>query len=203
MICAGMLLASVGTGQNIFLTDPSVSVGEQSGARIFSEPDSKLVIKPRPASRMAGEPPKPIEIERTSSFLIRKTQQERRDKSPVSSVVDKRVDDSQDDFSDNPVEWMLKRTDESLDAVEEIVPDAAKSAITYVTGNLGTNTTKYAADAAKIAVKGGSKLLEAAVPAGKWALAKGFGAVLSLAKQPKGKQGKKRSQLQDNDSANT
>jgi len=181
-----------------------VSVGEQNGARVFSEPDSKLVIKPRPASRSAGEPPKPIEIERTSSFLIRKTQQERRDKSPVSSVMDERVDDSQDDFSDNPVEWMLKRTDESLDAVEEIVPDAAKSAITYVTGNLGTNTTKYAADAAKIAVKGGSKLLEVAVPAGKWALAKGFGAALSLAKQPKGgTQGKKKSQLQDDDSTNT
>jgi hypothetical protein len=143
-----------------------------------------LIIKPRPASRQAGEPPKPVQIERTSSFLIRKSEQERRDKYNGSIVEQQRttirdVDDVE--FSDNPVGWVLRKTDQSLDAMENNIPEDAKDAITYVTGNLGTKASKVAIDAAKLAAKGGVKLAQVAVPAGTWVLSKGFGALLSVA----------------------
>lgn len=87
-------------------------------------------------------------------------------------------DAQESDFNDNPIEWVLKKTDKSLDAVEERVPDAARSAVTYVTGTFGTNTSKYAVDAMKLAGKGGAKVLEVAVPASKWAISKGVGIIV-------------------------
>ncbi len=168
------------------------SRGQESGAK-ESQP-RPLVIKPRPASRQAGEPPKPIEIERTSSFLIRKKDRyEKRGEDSVSATSTQDMDDEE-----GPVSWMLRKTDQSLDAVEENVPDAAKSAITFVTGNLGNNTSKVAVDAAKLAAKGGAKLLEAALPAGKWAISKGFGAVVSVAMKQQGKKNDRPKQKDDN-----
>lgn len=168
------------------------SRGQESGAK-ESQP-RPLVIKPRPASRQAGEPPKPIEIERTSSFLIRKKDRyEKRGEDSVSATSTQDMDDEE-----GPVSWMLRKTDQSLDAVEENVPDAAKSAITFVTGNLGNNTSKVAVDAAKLAAKGSAKLLEAALPAGKWAISKGFGAVVSVAMKQQGKKNDRPKQKDDN-----
>ena len=144
-----------------------------------------LVIKPRPPRRRPGEPPKPVEIERTSSFLIRKSEQERREKYSGSLIKEETrrhrslVEDL--DFNENPVGWVLRKTDESLDAMESNIPDDAKEAITYVTGNLGTKASKVAVDAAKLAAKGGAKIAKAAVPAGTWVLSKGFGALVSVA----------------------
>lgn len=161
--------------------ETSNSDSNRSNATI---PESRLVIKPRPATRQAGEPPKPIEIERTSSFLIRKSEQERREKYPPEQTprnVRRRVDDDELDFNDNPFEWVLRKTDQSLDAMENTIPDDAKEAITYVTGNLGTNASKVAIDAAKLAAKGGIQVAKAAVPAGTWVLSKGFGALISVA----------------------
>lgn len=148
--------------------------------------DRSLVIKPRPATRQAGEPPRPVQIERTSSFLIQKSEQERREKYPeaAASLHDarRRGDfDDELDFNDNPVGWVLRKTDQSLDAMENNIPSEAKDAITYVTGNLGTNASKVAIDAAKLAAKGGMKVAKAAVPAGTWVLSKGFGAIISVA----------------------
>lgn len=106
---------------------------------------------------------------------------------------------SQDKVDDEgPVSWMLRKTDQSLDAVEGNVPDAAKNAITFVTGNLGNNTSKVAVDAAKLAAKGGAKLLEAALPAGKWAISKGFGAVVSVAMKQQKKKPERPGQKDDN-----
>lgn len=146
--------------------------------------DRSLVIKPRPATRQAGEPPRPVQIERTSSFLIQKSEQERREKYPEAASHDarRRADfDDELDFNDNPVGWVLRKTDQSLDAMENNIPSEAKDAITYVTGNLGTNASKVAIDAAKLAAKGGMKVAKAAVPAGTWVLSKGFGAIISVA----------------------
>lgn len=146
--------------------------------------DRSLVIKPRPATRQAGEPPRPVQIERTSSFLIQKSEQERREKYPEAASHDarRRGDfDDELDFNDNPVGWVLRKTDQSLDAMENNIPSEAKDAITYVTGNLGTNASKVAIDAAKLAAKGGMKVAKAAVPAGTWVLSKGFGAIISVA----------------------
>lgn len=160
------------------------------------------MIKPRPASRQAGEPPKPIAIERTSSYLIRKKgQYETREWNPVSedgdSVTVSRQASIPGDDNETPVSWMLRKTDESLDIVEDKVPDVARRAITFMTGNIGTNTSKVAVDAAKLAVKGGSKLVEAALPAGKWAISKGFGAVVSVAMTQQGRRKEKPRQKDD------
>ncbi len=157
----------------------------------------QLVIKPRPASRQAGEPPKPVKIERTSSFLIRKSEQERRRQYssglPEEQPGRKRAVVEDDlDFSEDPVGWVLRRTDQSLDAMESNIPDDAKDAITYVTGNLGTKASKVAMDAAKLAAKGGMKIAKVAVPAGTWVVSKGFGALISAAgSAAKAKQQKK------------
>jgi len=147
---------------------------------------SELVIKPRPASRQAGRPPEPVQIEHTSSYLIRKSEQERREKYrnglPEDNPGQKRAVVEDDlDFSENPVGWVLQRTDQSLDAMESSIPDDAKEAITYMTGNLGTKASKVAIDAAKLAAKGGMKVAKAAVPAGTWIVSKGFGALISVA----------------------
>ena len=145
----------------------------------------QLVIKPRPASRQAGEPPKPVKIERTSSFLIRKSEQERREKYvnglPEDPGQAGALDEDDLDFSENPVGWVLRRTDQSLDAMEGSIPDDAKEAITYVTGNLGTKASQVAMDAAKLAAKGGMKVAKVAAPAGTWVISKGFGALISVA----------------------
>ena len=114
----------------------------------------------------------------------------------VSATSTSQTMDIDDDES--AVVWMLKKTDQSLDAIEENVPDAAKSAITFVTGNLGNTTSKVAVDAAKLAAKGGAKLLEAALPAGKWAISKGFGAVVSVAMKQQAKKSDKPQQKDDN-----
>ena len=88
--------------------------------------------------------------------------------------------------------WVLRRTDQSLDAMESNIPDDAKDAITYVTGNLGTKASKVAMDAAKLAAKGGMKIAKVAVPAGTWVVSKGFGALISAAgSAAKAKQQKK------------
>ncbi|KAI8100716.1 hypothetical protein M9434_005107 [Picochlorum sp. BPE23] len=153
---------------------------------IDGETKRPLVIQPKPASRKAAEPPKPVQIERSSSFLIRRRDQDKpvAQKHTDSLKVQHRAriageeGEIESDFNDNPIEWVLKKTDESLDAVEERVPEAAKSAVTYVTGTFGTNTSKYAVDAMKLAGKGGAKVLEVAVPASKWAISKGVGLIV-------------------------
>jgi hypothetical protein len=146
---------------------------------------SELIIKPRPASRQAGRPPQPVQIEHTSSFLIRKSEQERREKYvnglPEDPGQAGALDEDDLDFSENPVGWVLRRTDQSLDAMEGSIPDDAKEAITYVTGNLGTKASQVAMDAAKLAAKGGMKVAKVAVPAGTWVISKGFGALISVA----------------------
>ena len=178
------------------VSDVQEDVQEREQAQVSQGQARPLVIKPRPASRQAGEPPKPVEIERTSSFLIRKKdQQERRGGSAVSAISSRDIDTDNED--EGPVSWVLRKTDQSLDAMEENVPDAAKSAITFVTGNLGNNTSKVAVDAAKLAAKGGAKLLEAALPAGKWAISKGFGAVVSVAMKQQGKRNERPKQKDD------
>jgi hypothetical protein len=149
----------------------------------------ELVVKPRPASRHPGQPPKPVQIERTSSFLIRKSEEERREKYSSSGTdlsetainCNVHSNESNLEFEKNPVEWVLKKTDQSLDAMENTIPDDARNVITYVTGNLGTNASKVAIDAAKLAAKGGVELAKVAVPAGTWVVSKGFRALISVA----------------------
>ena len=89
----------------------------------------------------------------------------------------KESSDVEMNFEENPVEWVLKRADASLDAAGERVPDAARGAITYMTGTVSVKASKYAFGAVKLAAKGSSKVLEAALPAGKWMLSRGFSAI--------------------------
>jgi len=93
----------------------------------------------------------------------------------VTTVVHKKIESVSTGSNDeeSPFEWVLKKADESLDAAGERVPDKARGAITYVTGTMSTTASKYAIDALKLAAKGSSKILEAALPAGRWVLVKG------------------------------
>ena len=93
----------------------------------------------------------------------------------VTTVFHKKIESmsSGSNEEESPFEWMLKKADESLDAAGERVPDKARGAITYVTGTMSTTASKYAIDAVKLAAKGSSKILEAALPAGRWVLVKG------------------------------
>ena len=93
----------------------------------------------------------------------------------VTTVFHKKLESVSNGSIDeeSPFEWVLKKADESLDAAGERVPDKARGAITYVTGTMSTTASKYAIDALKLAAKGSSKILEAALPAGRWVLVKG------------------------------
>lgn len=95
--------------------------------------------------------------------------------------------DDDPDFEDRPLEWALRKADESLDAAGEKVPDAARGAITYVTSTFGTNASKYAFDAVKIAAKGSSQLIKAALPAGRWMMVKGAKIVAETVKEKNGR----------------
>lgn len=183
------------TSTALFAQQRSTGLGQGQGR--------PLVIKPKPASRRAGEPPKPVEIERTSSFLISKRNQQEAGSNPsVGEKVHANPSTpggiSPEHDGEDPMSWVLRKTDQSLDAVEDNVPDVAKSAITFVTGNLGTTTSKVAVDAAKLAAKGGAKLFEVALPAGKWALSKGFGVVVSVAMKQQGKKNRRPQGKDDN-----
>lgn len=136
--------------------------------------EKMLVIKPPPLSKSPAIPPQPAPIEHTSSYLLRSSKHNesiQQDDNESSLGIEK------EPFTGNAVDWILKKADESLDAVEQDPPAYAKAIYEISTGPVGTTASKGVSFAAKMTIEAGSQALQAAAPVGKWILAQGAKAV--------------------------
>ncbi len=84
-----------------------------------------------------------------------------------------------EDQGGNAVDWVLRKVDQSLDAVEDNPPAYAKAIYELSTGPVGTAASKGAVAAAKLTAEAGSQAIRAAAPVGKWVVSQGFKLIAS------------------------